>query len=410
MKTLMTSIVLCFTLLVSAQQQKTVDFGVEDSIFSKVLNEHRKVWLYNPEKKSGIYQSNKVYPILYLLDGPTHFHSVVGMIKQLSTANGNTVLPEMIIVGIHNTNRFRDLSPTQMIEKSGYTPDDMRKNTGGGDLFLDFIEKELKPYIESKYPTAPYSMLVGHSLGGMMAIYTMFQRPQMFQSYIAIDPSIWWNNQEILKEIQNRPNLNDLKGTSLYLGYANTLVEGYDISTVSKDTTEETLHIRSILSLDSYLKDNLIEEFRYKSQFYENDTHGSVPLITEYDGLRFLFEFHRIEINEKDFENMDVDMVAQIAGHYQNVSRYMGYEVKPDESLINRLGYGMLNGKLYERARQFFSFNAKIHSDSFNVFDSLGDYYLATNNKEKAAESYQKALELKEYPLTREKLEQLKQQ
>ncbi|WMI67408.1 alpha/beta hydrolase-fold protein [Mangrovimonas sp. YM274] len=410
MKTLMTSIVLCFFLIGNAQDQKTVAFGVEDSIFSKVLNEYRKVWIYNPEKASGIFQSKKVYPVLYLLDGPTHFHSVVGMIKQLSTANGNTVLPEMIIVGIHNTNRFRDLTPTQMVERSGYTTDDMRKNTGGGDLFLDFIEKELKPYIESNYRTAPYSMLVGHSLGGMMAIYTMFQRPQMFQSYIAIDSSIWWNNQEILKEIQNRPNLNYLKGTSLYLGYANTLVEGYDISTVNEDTSEETLHIRSILSLDTFLKNNAVEGFKYKSQFYENDTHGSVPLITEYDGLRFLFKFHRIDIDEKDFENLEVDMVSQIEAHYQNVSTHMGYQVKADENLINRLGYGMLNGNLYERAEQFFTYNTKIHPDSFNVYDSLGDYYVATNNKEKAAESYQKALELQEYPLTREKLEQLKQQ
>ncbi|MBK8951774.1 MAG: hypothetical protein IPM85_05070 [Chitinophagaceae bacterium] len=98
------------------QTSDKIIIGKIDSVYSGVLNEQRKVWVYVPHMKAGMQQNaGQRYPVVYLLDGDGHFESVAGMIQQLSQVNGNTVVPEMIVVGIPNTDRTRDLTPTRII-------------------------------------------------------------------------------------------------------------------------------------------------------------------------------------------------------------------------------------------------------------------------------------------------------
>ncbi len=102
----------CFSINLSAQSNNQVSIGTIDSLQSRILNEQRKVWIYVPDSwKPG---STQRYPVVYLLDGNGHFFSVVGMIQQLSQVNGNTICPEMIVVGIPNTDRTRDLTPSHV--------------------------------------------------------------------------------------------------------------------------------------------------------------------------------------------------------------------------------------------------------------------------------------------------------
>ncbi len=181
-------------LTVQCQDNNNIVIGTIDSIQSDILGEQRRVWVYTPNTgMQDIYASQR-YPVVYLLDGPGHFYSVVGMIKQLSTTNGNTLCPEMIVVGIENTNRTRDLTPT--VSETG----PLSQNSGGGEKFMAFIEKELMPYIEANYPTEPYRMLIGHSLGGLTAINALIHHTEVFNAYISIDPSMWWDDRRLLGE------------------------------------------------------------------------------------------------------------------------------------------------------------------------------------------------------------------
>src|SRR3954463_3714159 len=93
------------TLAVTAQNDNKIVIGKIDSVYSNILNEQRKVWIYTPDMTSGGHDTGRHYPVLYLLDGDAHFPSVAGLVQQLSQANGNTIYPEMIIVGIPNTDR-----------------------------------------------------------------------------------------------------------------------------------------------------------------------------------------------------------------------------------------------------------------------------------------------------------------
>ena len=113
-------------------------------------------------------------------------------------------MSEMIVVGITNTDRTRDLSPTHVTTTVGGGNTALQFPTSGGaDKFLKFIETELIPEIEKRYRTQPYRILAGHSLGGLFAIHAMLSRPDVFQSYIAVSPALHWDNQVVVKRAED---------------------------------------------------------------------------------------------------------------------------------------------------------------------------------------------------------------
>src|SRR3712207_3662198 len=110
-------------------------------------------------------------------------------------------MPEMIVVGISNTDRTRDLTPTR-VARLPDNPNAGFPTSGGADKFLKFIETELIPMVESKYRTQPYRALAGHSLGGLFAVHTLVTKPELFNSYIAVSPSLQWDNYEEIDRVK----------------------------------------------------------------------------------------------------------------------------------------------------------------------------------------------------------------
>ncbi len=384
-----------------AQTNNKVEIGTIDSIQSKILGEQRKVWVFVPDG------ANQKYPVVYLLDGDAHFYSVVGMIQQLSSVNGNMLCPKMIVVGIPNTDRTRDLTPTHMDIAPMMKDSAFLRTSGGGENFISFIAKELMPFIESKYPITPYKMLIGHSFGGLAVMQTFTHHNSLFNAYISIDPSMWWDKQKLLKETKTFLKNTKLEGKSLYLGIANTMEEGMDITKVQKDTTMETEHIRSILELQTALESNKQNGLKYRGKYYAEDTHGSAPLITEYDALRFIFDYYPMKISFKDFTDSTAAFADKYRNHYPTLSQKMGYQIKPDEMDINYFGYEALRSKFYKRAESFFKLNMDNYPESYNVYDSYGDYFIAIGDKTNAIIQLKKALSIKENEESRKKLNDL---
>lgn len=397
----------CFlSLYFSIYGQNDVVIGKIDSIQSDILSENRKLMIYVPFDSSN----SKTYPVVYLLDGDAHFTSVVGMIEQLSQINGNTITPEMIVVAIPNTNRTRDLTPTKAEPNPPMAPKELVEQSGGGKNFLNFMEKELFPYIEANYPTASYRMLIGHSFGGLFVMNALLEKTEMFNSYIAIDPSMWWDNKKLLNTYKTT-NFNDDKynNRSLYLGIANTLDKGMDTISMKKMNGPLVDQINSNFDTRDIFRSKKNNLFAFQSKYYENDTHGSAPLITTYDGLRYIFNFYQFNIDFADVMKPNTDIVDRMKAHYTKVSETLGYENKPDEAMINGMGYQLMQMNMLDVAGQFFKMNVDYYPLNFNVYDSLGDYYLAIDNKIEAKKNFEKALSVQENPDSRRKLEQLKQ-
>ena len=163
---------------------------------SKVLGERRVINVYLPP---GYAESTERFPVLYMPDGGMgeDFPHVVGSVD-VSTKNG--VIRPVIVVGIENTERRRDLvGPTTVAEEREAAP-----NAGGADRFRTFLREELKPLIAERYRTTAESAIVGESLAGLFVVETFFLEPTLFDGYIAADPSVWWNQQVLVRGAADR--------------------------------------------------------------------------------------------------------------------------------------------------------------------------------------------------------------
>jgi uncharacterized protein len=402
----MRSISLFLFLLISikihAQTNNQIVIGNADSVYSKILNENRQIWIHVPDNNSpdGVF-AKQHYPVIYVLDGwePT-FSSVVNIVQLLSGGSGNLAFPQTIVVGIPNTDRTRDLTPTHII--SAPMMDSASSSvSGGGEKFISFIEKELMPHIDSLYPTAPYRVFIGHSLGGLMSVYTMMNHRKLFSSYVAIDPSMFWDDQKILMQAKEVLEKNKFDGTSLFLAIANSMNNGSDTSIIGPI-------MRATFQLGEYLQANKANGLISASKYYPEYDHQSVPLVAQYDALRFIFSFYNYNFSFAEFFNPSYKSDSLLSNHYKMISKHMGYVISPPEQFVNGIAHQLMSMNQLERAKYFFEMNVENYPTSFNAYDSMGDLFEKKGDKEKAIQYYSKSLSVHKTPGTRQKLEKLK--
>jgi predicted alpha/beta superfamily hydrolase len=256
-------ILVLLNLVFAAKAQKNT--GKTDSIFSMVLNEQRTFQAFLP---AG-YDAKAKYDVLYVLDGEAYGENASQI---LSIDQDLEYAPPMIVVSIwnreidtrHTSSRNRDFLPS---EAEGYL------YSGGSEKFLDFLKSELMPLIDQKYSTSRKNVLFGHSYGGLFAIYALFARPGLFQSYLASDPSLWWNDGYVNKfAVKNMANIIRSDKTLYFAGRAGNLSK-----------------VLGSRGLDSILKAQAPVGFKWKSAVYENERHQTVRIKTLYDGLKFTY-------------------------------------------------------------------------------------------------------------------------
>ena len=381
-----------------------IEIGTIDSVYSKVLGEERKIWVYLP---AAAKDTSRHFPVLYLLDGDVHFAAVSGIVKHMAA---NALCPDMIVIGIPNTDRTRDLTPTNsLLNPDGSKSDDL-KSSGGGEKFVSFIQNELIPHVDSVYPVAPYKMLIGHSLGGLTVMNILINHSRLFNAYIAVDPSMWWDKQKLLNQARIAFVKQKFNDQSLFMGIANTMPFGMDTLQVRVDTSGNTFHIRSILLLKDILQHNKSNGLNFGYSYYKNDDHGSSPLITEYDGLHFIFSYYKTpqSIFDQLLDKQNhTDAALGFTAHYKEISKHLGYTQFPPEALINEYaGYLQATGQP-QKASQLLQMNIKNYPNSADAYESLGDFYNSQKGKAKAITAYEKALSLKETSETRKKLDDL---
>lgn len=399
MKKLILLLLLLPVAIFAQSPNSLVSFGQADSVYSDVLKEQRQLWIYCPPVDTNYFKM-PAYPVLYVLDGDAHFAYLQTIIQQLSL-NGVTAMPQMIIVGIatSNENRMRDLTPSA---------DPKMPGTGGGERFTAFLEKELFPYIDRKYPTAPYRIYTGHSAGGLMVVHTLLHHPAMFNAYIASDPSLFFSNSEILKNIDDVLGKQDFTGKRFYLAIAHTMNQALDTVQVKKDSAMGSIHTSAIFQLRDKLLRHPENHLNWSYRYYENDYHNTLPVVAQYDGLRSIFRRYFFPTYLYTDSAPNTDSLRQlIVSHYSTLSKEMGYTVLPYEWEFNRLGYEHLARKNFAKAAMFFQLNITYFPDSFNTYDSMGDYYKETGDTTKAVSYWKQSLAIKFTKGIQEKVEQM---
>lgn len=165
--------------------------GTVDIIKSAALGENRTLNIYLPEKY--LKDAATTYPIIYLLDGSANedFIHVVGVVQFLTMIEA---MPKSIVVGIANVDRKKDFTfPTSVTQDKKDFP-----TTGSSEKFMAFIEKEVQPFMERKYNTNNVKTIIGQSLGGLFATEVLIKKPGLFDNYIIVSPSLWWDKESIL--------------------------------------------------------------------------------------------------------------------------------------------------------------------------------------------------------------------
>ena len=177
---------------------------------SRALGERRRINVYQPPGYSDSTATR--FPVLYMPDGGLgeDFLHVAGLL-QVSVGNG-TMRP-FILVGIENTERRRDMTGPTTIESDRR----IAAQVGGSAAFRAFIRSELMPRIRDRYRTTAETAIVGESLAGLFVVETFFTEPDLFDTYIAFDPSLWWNDHQLVKSASERLRTLPASGKTLYL-------------------------------------------------------------------------------------------------------------------------------------------------------------------------------------------------
>jgi len=360
--------------IVRAQEQLpsvvTYTVGHYKTVYSNVLDEDRTILVNLPDDYET---SRKQYPVLYILDGEAT-HRFIHSIAAITFYSGVRRLPRMIVVGILNTDRTRDMTPRKVVQ---------RQNSGGGDAFLKFIISELKPYIECKYRSAPYRILFGGSLAGMLTLYSLFSQPEFFDGYIASRPALnsltdyTWDSDVIFQKARNFfVNSKSLK-KSLFIDYGEQ---------------EDALHDpEPIQKLSAIFKLNPLQDFRWKIQSMGESGYRSAESLK--NGLLAVF----------DGWHYSADLLfahgfAGLENHAKRLSERFGYPITVADLLTEKdllmFGYRFLENENLTEAIALFKYAVAIYFNSWNAFDSLAEAYLKAGQKDLAIKNYEKSLEL----------------
>ncbi len=361
--------VFAFLVFISSSAPAQVPPGVTAlKINSAVLGEERTILVRVPPG----YETNKLrYPVLYMTDGNAHIAHTSSTVEFLAR-NGR--MSELIVVGITNTDRTRDLSPTHVTTTvAGGNSALQFPTSGGADKFLKFIETELIPDIEKRYRVQPYRILAGHSLGGLFAVHAMVSRPELFHSYVAVSPALQWDNQVAVKRAEDFFKARKEWQGTLFMSL------GHEPGPIED----------GFYQLKQVLEKNQTKGFEWDAQVLDDEDHGSVVLRSHYLGMRKVFTGWQVP---RDPETGGVaGDFKSVEEHYQKLSQKFRFTISAPEVLINQLGYQSLFAGRSDEAIAIFKTNVERYPDSANVYDSLAEAYERGGQLELAAPLYEKA-------------------
>jgi len=351
-----------------AQGPPAVTVGFRDSLHSKVLHEERKLQVLLPQG----YAATRRYPVVYLLDGDAHFLHAAGLIQFL-VREGR--IPPLILVAIGNTDRVRDFTPGTRTDSARDRGREF-PTAGGAQPFLHFMREELFTHVEQRYRTVPFRILVGHSLGGLLAVEALETYPEMFRGYVVISPSLWWDGESPAERADSALRIHpELRGW-VYL-------------TVGNESREMVGGAERLASaLGAAAPDGLV--WRYTPM--PGETHGTIVHRATYDGLEFIFG--EMRVGRERLAQIVEQGLPRLDEYYRELSDQYGYPIAVPEAFINQLGFIYLRAGRTAEAIEVFRENIRRFPESANTYDSLGDAYVTAGKLAEAVESYRNAVRL----------------
>jgi predicted alpha/beta superfamily hydrolase len=331
---------------------------------SKAMNETRRYLVQVPEDYAFV---DDAYPVLVLLDGDEYFQLISATVKLLASTGR---IPEMIVVGVPNTNRFRDLSPLPP------APGDSTAREDWPRKFSSFMSDELLPEIDRSYRTRPYRVLIGHSVGGLFVVYSMMNAPAAFRGYISISPA-FADNRALVNEVEPFLLSNKNLQADFYMTMAN----------------ERGQQLGGAWALSSILQEKASRDLRWQFQRYPEESHFSVIHRSVYDGLQFVFQGWNLM---EPFALYEQGGLAAIEKHYGQLSARVGYDVPMAEGSLTSILNSVGSRNRHAEGEQVVTKVLALYPNSSNVHFTLARFFSGMKDEQRAIAHLTRTLEL--YP------------
>lgn len=354
----------------------------EVAIKSSKLNEDRKIFVATPDGYQGNTRALAVLILLDAEDAP-QFGSAIANLRFLASRRA---IQPLIIVGVPNgKDRTHDLTPPATGSTTKQFP-----TAGGADRFAEFLIDDVMPAVKARYRTAPYTILAGHSLGGLFAAYVASTRPGAFNAIVAMSPSLWWNDSTVVKSYAD----GIARGTAPLRFF--TTSGGYE-GAIDRPT------LRFAARLDSLKPSSLA----FGHQRYPENSHGLTPMPSLVDGLRFVFqpislattEFDQVVTPSSDSATVMRAFLATEKTYQQGVRQFPATQLGIDENLpeayIRQVGTVVLSAlHLPTVAALVLARDVELYPESPAAHSGLGDVLLARADTKGARAQFTKAIEL----------------
>jgi predicted alpha/beta superfamily hydrolase len=346
-----------------------------DTISSRALG-RRTIYIATPD---GYGEGKSLYPLLVLLDANDHAMFRLWTAQAAYLAGNSPGFPPVIAVGIVNgSDRIHDMTPPA----TGSSVKNF-KTAGGAAAFADFIIDEVLPYVRARYRTLPGVILTGHSAGGLFALDVAARRPSAFQGVIATSPALWFNDgsvvdiyAELMGQSRSHPRL----------FVANAGNEG-ELAAACK-------RFADLLNANASLSGT----FSYR--IYQDATHKLTPMSFG-DGMQFILDpvsYSHLAIEHLDFAKVDSvtldDALHSAESTYAAGARSLGLHEQLPEDILNGLGYELMSSDKVALAISAFKRNVRAYPESVNVYDSLGDGFLAAADTASALAQFRTAVKV----------------
>lgn len=254
---------ICIGQQIDFLETEIIELGKKYKFHSGVLDEEREFWVRLPKDYDS---ENDDYPVVYLLDAKFGFNFTAGLLGHLEYKS----VPKSILVGLVSTDRIRDFTPPPNDERlKKYYP-----TAGGADNFMKMFEEELFPFINTNFRTNKYKTLIGGSAGGIFVIHSLSTKPDLFNAYLSISPSLGVVTNQIVGYFEQRLKVNPEMKALLYLTMGNEA--GADES--------------GLMKLIGVLETESPKNLRWGYKIHPDETHQSNTLISQLEGFEFFYK------------------------------------------------------------------------------------------------------------------------
>lgn len=331
-----------------------VTLGTTYSMQSEALGEQRKIFVSLPPDYES---STKRYPVVYLLDAQVFsmFQYAYGEVSALAALGE---MPQVILVGVPSQNRILDMtaaSPT---------------NEGRADAFIDFFRNELQVFIDAQFRTEPYTILIGHSAGGVFAMHALSRQPDTFDAYIAVSPALWIDGQLAFREFKER--------LASGAGFNNAL-----FASVADEGGDFPKHLQELVaSIDETKPAGL--EFAHMT--FPEESHESTIMPGIHHGLLSLYT--------RWVPPWGTNHLEALQAHYRALSEHYGYPVAIPTQVASRAGLNLLYGQDYAGALEVFEYTVANLAQGPTEYDLLGLALRALGRAEESLAAFENAVAL----------------